>query len=125
MERWLKKEGDSFQRNETICEVTVGGITIGIDMDDPGIVADILVHADKVVPVGTEIVVVTDGQDNYMSYLDKKRVEFADKQRAADFEADFNEKHQPSTPMTCLKAIKHLSKTGKLKLDSGMYILEC
>jgi pyruvate/2-oxoglutarate dehydrogenase complex dihydrolipoamide acyltransferase (E2) component len=116
----LKKEGDHFARNETICEVTVGGITIGIDVDDPGIIADILVHDDKTVPVGTEIVVVADGQENYMEYLEKKRIDFADKQKAAAFEADFQEKHQPSTPLTCLKAIKHLSKTDKLHMDPGI-----
>jgi hypothetical protein len=70
--------------------------------------------------VGTEIVVVADGQENYMEYLEKKRIDFADKQKAAAFEADFQEKHQPSTPLTCLKAIKHLSKTDKLHMDPGI-----
>ena len=34
IERWIKKEGDSFLSTDTICEATLGDLTIGRTIDD-------------------------------------------------------------------------------------------
>lgn len=84
-------------------------------MDDPGVIADILVEDEAVVPVGTDIVVITSGHENYMAYIEKRRLETQDVEKAVDTDADLQEKH-----LSCLKAIRHLVKSEKLVMEKGI-----
>eukprot|EP00602_Paraphysomonas_sp_CaronLab_P010503 CAMPEP_0185027056 /NCGR_PEP_ID=MMETSP1103-20130426/11877_1 /TAXON_ID=36769 /ORGANISM="Paraphysomonas bandaiensis, Strain Caron Lab Isolate" /LENGTH=182 /DNA_ID=CAMNT_0027560899 /DNA_START=143 /DNA_END=691 /DNA_ORIENTATION=- len=118
VDKWFKRAGEAFNRDETICEVTVGGVTIGMDVDDPGIIADILVSDERVVPVGTDIVVVANNRDDYLSYIEKLRIECEEKEKAEQFSENYELTHQVPSTTTLLKAIKHMVRSNKLEAGS-------
>lgn len=71
MEKWLKKEGEHFNAGETICEVTIDGVTLGIDQEQPGIVAEILVAEDSNVHVGKSLAIIVEGDEDYAAFVAK------------------------------------------------------
>ena len=73
VEKWLKKEGDHFHAGETICEVTIEGVTLGIDQKEPGVIAEILASEESEVPVGKSLAIVVGGNEEYEAFVAKYR----------------------------------------------------
>ena len=97
--------------------------------------ADILYQDKCEIPVGTDIMCVVDSQESYIVHIQKKAkaaaasaVAHADTETSATTEEgdpqEDKKEHQESTDIIdCLRAIKHLVKSEKLKLDHGMYTI--
>jgi pyruvate/2-oxoglutarate dehydrogenase complex dihydrolipoamide acyltransferase (E2) component len=119
LERWLKKDGERFNAQETICEITVAGVTIGIDVDEGGILAQRLVDDGAVVPVGTQLGIVVDCHESYMTHFENVRQEASDQQKAAEFTEVYESTHEKTSTKVLLKAIKNLIKDNKIIAGSG------
>lgn len=80
VDRWLKKEGDAFASGESLCEVTVGGVTVGMNIKEAGILARRTAREGQIINVGEEIGLAVDGKAAYMTYIESLRVEAEEKQ---------------------------------------------
>jgi hypothetical protein len=80
VDRWLKKEGDAFASGESLCEVTVGGVTVGMNIKEPGILARRTAREGQIISVGEELGLAVDGKAAYMTYIENLRVEAEEKQ---------------------------------------------
>lgn len=67
---WLKKEGDSVEKGESIYVVEADKVTTEVESPASGILAKILLEADQEVPVLTVVAVITDeGEEVPEKYL--------------------------------------------------------
>lgn len=123
VEKWLKKEGESFAAGETICEVTIDGVTLGIDQKEGGVLADILVPEESDVPVGKTLAIVVERLEDYSAFvakykqLEENDVELPSKPDAVTDQSSPTE--TASTPdtsnnITLIKTVKNLIKTGAI-----------
>lgn len=92
-----------------------------MDVDEDGILAQIIHDKDSVVPVGSEIAVVTNDRESYLSFFEKIRLEKLDEQKALEFAEDFEAKHQKPSATVLMKVIKSLVREGKIKAGSGSF----
>jgi hypothetical protein len=99
--------------------VTVGGVTIGMDVEESGILAHIAVQKDAVVPVGAEIGIVTNNKESYMTFFEKLRIQMMDEQKANEFSEDYESKHQKPSAIVLLKVLKNLIRENKIPAGSG------
>lgn len=60
--RWLKKPGDTVQRNEPIAEIETDKATMEIEAFEGGTITRLLVEEGQVVPVGT-VIAILDGDE--------------------------------------------------------------
>jgi pyruvate/2-oxoglutarate dehydrogenase complex dihydrolipoamide acyltransferase (E2) component len=116
VERWLKKEGESFEAGETLCEVTIDGVTLGIDHKDSGVLAEILVATEEDVPVGKSLAILVDGVEDYEAFVAKfkKLDEESDNEKADNQESTgTTTTANPSqvSNITLIKTVKKLIKT--------------
>jgi len=78
--KWYKKEGDSFNAGDVLCDVETDKATVGFEMVDAGILAKILVPAGtKDVPLGAAVAVVVDDAKDVAAFKDFKAPERAGK----------------------------------------------
>lgn len=130
VEKWIKKEGESFNAEEVICEVTIDGVTLGIEQKEAGVLADILVAEDSEVPVGKTLAIVVNGREDYDSFVAKfKNLEDKSEQAAAgSVEHQITSTTEPSSSetvpvsaespfVTLIKTVKSLVKTGAINED--------
>lgn len=118
MKRWLKAEGDSFNAGDCLCEISFSSISIGYEIEHAGILAKVLVHDGQLVEVDTPIAVYASNQDDYMSYIESKRVEAI---AAEMFQQTKEEKPQKPDKMVLLREIKHLIQNGHIEDGSGKH----
>ena len=45
IDKWLKKEGDFFRAGEALCVVSIGDLTVGINVPTEGYLTRVLHHA--------------------------------------------------------------------------------
>jgi pyruvate/2-oxoglutarate dehydrogenase complex dihydrolipoamide acyltransferase (E2) component len=102
--------------------VTVGGVTLGMNMDSSGILAQIKHENDSVIPVGEEIAVVANNRENYLSYFEKLRLQMIEEQKTKEFNEDYQMKHQKPNTTVLLRVIKSLIREGKIDSGSGKSI---
>jgi pyruvate/2-oxoglutarate dehydrogenase complex dihydrolipoamide acyltransferase (E2) component len=57
---WLKKVGDPVEEGEPICVVDTDKATTELEAPVSGLITEILIQADTVVPVGTVLARLTD-----------------------------------------------------------------
>mmetsp|Transcript_9099 Transcript_9099/g.15383 ORF Transcript_9099/g.15383 Transcript_9099/m.15383 type:complete len:236 (+) Transcript_9099:74-781(+) len=129
VEKWLKKQGDTFTAGETICEVTIDGVTLGIDQKEGGVLADILVAEEADVPVGKTLAIVVNSADDYDAFIAK----FKNLQEDVNEDSTTSEtttstssmKQEPTSTadgasdtshniIILIKAVKNLIKTGAI-----------
>jgi Pyruvate/2-oxoglutarate dehydrogenase complex, dihydrolipoamide acyltransferase (E2) component, and related enzymes len=53
--RWLKKEGDRIEKNESIAEIETDKANVEVPAEDAGVLTQIVVHEGQTVPVGAVI----------------------------------------------------------------------
>ena len=119
VDRWLKKEGDKFVSGEVICEVSLEGLSIGVEIPEDGYIAQILVEEGKTIPAGTIIARYSDSLEDLNEYKDKKRKE----------EEKLNQTHTETISESVkkdtkdlLREIKHLIHSGQIEEGSGKLI---
>ena len=94
-----------------------------MDVDEPGILAQILHEKDALIPVGEQIAIVTNNKESYLSFFEKLRLEKFDEQKALEFAEDFESKHQKPSATVLMKVIKSLVREGKIQSGSGLISL--
>lgn len=112
IDKWLKKEGDSVKSGERLCEVTLDGLTIGVDAPTDGYLAEILIRAEKTIQVKTPIAVFVETNEEFLEHRDSLRV--ASNEHVLQDAVNEVLKEQTSRPDTkiLLREIKHLIQQG-------------
>ena len=114
VERWVKKEGDSFGPNDTICEATLSDLTIGIETAHTGILAKIVCAAGATVNVGEPIAIYVDNKDAYMEFFANQKEE-SEEQEMLHVQETLKVKPDIKT---ILREIKHMISDGTIKEGS-------
>eukprot|EP01022_Parablepharisma_sp_SALTPOND_P008814 TRINITY_DN136_c0_g5_i2.p2 TRINITY_DN136_c0_g5~~TRINITY_DN136_c0_g5_i2.p2 ORF type:complete len:506 (-),score=70.63 TRINITY_DN136_c0_g5_i2:3743-5260(-) len=71
--KWYKKEGDSFNPGDVICDVETDKATVGFEMVDSGVLAKILTpEGTKDIPLGAPVAVVVDEASDVAAFKDFK-----------------------------------------------------
>lgn len=113
LDKWVKNEGDAFDKGEPLAELTLDGITIGLQLKESGILAKRILTEGQVGDVGDAIAIVADTEDTYKQYL--ADVEAAEQAAAA---AEAAKKESPNS-INILRHIKHMIQLGILHDESG------
>ena len=124
MTKWLKTEGDEFNAGDALCEMAVGGISIAYESDRPGVILEKLVNEGQIVPVGSPILNCAINKQAYLDYIDNKRIEAMEAERAAEAkeqQAESKEKSKKPDKLVLMREIKHLIQEGKIDEDSGQF----
>ncbi len=116
MKKWLKAEGETFNSGESLCELSFSSISIAYDTEHSGVLAQILVHDGQMVEVDSPIAVYASTKEDYMTYIDNKRLESIAAEMLADTK---EEKPQKPDKMILLREIKHLIQDGHIEDGSG------
>lgn len=107
-----------------MCEVTIDGVTLGIDHSERGVIAEILVEEEADVPVGKSLAIVVDGVEDYEAFVAKfkKLDEESEEQEKTSENSTTTEQPTSSTTatanqtsnLTLIKIVKHLIKTDAI-----------
>ncbi|CAA22547.1 pyruvate dehydrogenase protein x component, Pdx1 [Schizosaccharomyces pombe] len=62
--KWHFKEGDSFKSGDILLEVETDKATMDVEVQDNGILAKVLIEKGSNIPVGKNIAIVADAEDN-------------------------------------------------------------
>ena len=108
IERWIKKEGETFGPNDTICEATLSDLTIGIETGKTGILAKIVSAAGSTVSVGETIAIFVQDRDAYMSFFAEQMASEVQKEKIQDIAAT----EVKVDAKTILREIKHMITEG-------------
>ena len=113
---WFKKEGESVQEGDSLCQVEVGDLLLEISAPFAGILADIRVNLHQPVRSDAEVAVVCDSQDSYLNYIEASRIRVHDEELIKELEEAKAEKKVEIKPSAglLLREVKHLLQQGKL-----------
>jgi biotin carboxyl carrier protein len=121
---WFKKEGESIQEGESVCQVEVGDLLLEIQSPFTGILADIRVSPHQAVKSDAEVGVVCDSHDAYHNYVEAARIRNHDEELMKELEemkaeakagakAEAKTESKTTAGMV-LREVKHLLQQGKL-----------
>lgn len=114
VDRWLVKEGDACQTGDSLCEVTLGDLTISVDAPRAGVVAEILLPAGQTIKVDEPILQLAASQDAYLAYLDDMRISEHDKGMAEEVAETIEDSAKAPDVKTLLREIRHLIDAKEL-----------
>ncbi len=121
LDKWVKNEGDAVSSKEILCEVTLNGVTIGLSIEQNGILAKKIVNDGQYCDVGADIALIADGKEAYLSYLEALRIAASESEHLHDVEEvrESGVNKQTST-VVILREVKHLIQKGVL--NEGRYL---
>lgn len=124
VERWLKKEGESFTTRDVICEVSLfpSELTIGLNANRSGIVAKLLVPTGKKLLATEHIALLVADQTEYNNYMDEVRENILDEEVLAETTKIIEESKQKPDAKVLLRQIRHLMQEGEIDEHSGKEI---
>lgn len=71
--KWYKKEGDSFEAGDVLCDVETDKATVGFEMVDSGVLAKIIMpEGSKDVPLGAPVAVTVENEGDVAAFKDFK-----------------------------------------------------
>mmetsp|Transcript_24457 Transcript_24457/g.33517 ORF Transcript_24457/g.33517 Transcript_24457/m.33517 type:complete len:226 (+) Transcript_24457:28-705(+) len=114
VDKWLKKEGESFYSGENLCEVSLDDFSVAIDSPRSGIIADIMARKGENVAVGQPIVSFAPDKETYFRYLDSLRIADSESEKIAEVEEVNLESTKKPDASVLLREIKHLVKSGRI-----------
>lgn len=114
VDRWLVKEGDTCQTGDSLCEVTLGDLTISVDAPSAGVVAEILLPPGQTIKVDEPIMQLAANRDVYLAYLDDMRILEHDKGMAEVVAETIEDSNKAPDVKTLLREIRHLIDTKEL-----------
>ena len=122
VDKWFKREGETFKGGENLCEVSLGDISVAVESPRSGVVAELLVEKGEEVDVKKHIIAYCFDKDEYFSYIESQRLASVD----ADMIATSNEVNaeltrKPDTTVL-MREIRHLIQNGKIS-DKGIKVL--
>jgi pyruvate/2-oxoglutarate dehydrogenase complex dihydrolipoamide acyltransferase (E2) component len=123
LDRWLKQEGHPYKKGETLAEITLDGVTIGLQLKEPGVLVKHLLNEGQIAAVGDAMALVADSQEGYMEYLDDLRLSTEEQEDmlALDkkrLEAEAAKELAKSNVMI-LRHIKHMIQHKQLEDETG------
>ena len=111
---WLKHEGENVSEGESICRVEVGDLLLEIEAPFNGIIADKLVEAHCPTRADSDVVVVCDSHDSYMSYFEAARIAAHEAEMVRILEESKAERNVRPSAGIVLREVRHLIQEGKL-----------
>ena len=115
LDKWVKNEGDAVAAKEVLCEVTLNGVTIGLSIEQNGILAKKIVNDGQYCDVGTDIALIADGKEAYLNYLEALRIAASDREHLHDVEeARESGANKQTSTVVILREVKHLIQKGIL-----------
>jgi pyruvate/2-oxoglutarate dehydrogenase complex dihydrolipoamide acyltransferase (E2) component len=118
---WLKKEGDEFRQGERICQVSLDGLTIGVDGPDKGYIAKILVQPNKIVSVDSVLAQYTSTKEEFMSIRESMRLADEDAELQAEVAEVMTEANKKPDNKVLLRELKRLIQNGHIKEGSSKF----
>jgi biotin carboxyl carrier protein len=111
---WIKSEGESITEGESICRVEIGDMLLEIESPFNGLIANILVEQNVPLPVNSELVIVCDGKESYMSYFENSRIAAQEEEMARVIAESQAEREVKPSATIVLKEIRHMLEMGIL-----------
>ncbi len=119
IDKWLKKQGDSFDSSESLCEVSLSDFSLAVDLPTSGYITEIIVHEGETVEADHPIASYVHDKEEYMSYVESKRILVEDSERmAVTKEVEEEKSKQPDTTVM-MREIKHMIQNGVIEEGSG------
>jgi pyruvate/2-oxoglutarate dehydrogenase complex dihydrolipoamide acyltransferase (E2) component len=122
VDKWLKREGESFKSGESLCEVSISGFSLAIDQPTHGIVAEIIANDGKTVDTDHPIASFVLNTEEYLEFVEAKRLLVEDSERMESTKEVQDEKTKKPDTMVLMREIKHLIQHGEIEEGSGEYI---
>lgn len=104
--------------------MTLDGLTIAVDGPDFGYLAEIMIHPNKSVPVGTAIAQYAETKEEFTTFREQLRIKEHEIALKAEAEKVIAPSNKP-TVKTLLRAIKNLINDGKIIEESGKTSQSC
>ena len=118
MNKWFKKVGDEFTKEESLCEITLGDYTVALDCPASGVLAEIRSSQGTSTEADEPIAMFLSNKDEYFSYIEDKRLDAHFEEMVSEIEEIETKKaHAPDT-MQMLRHIKNMIRQGVIK-DKG------
>ena len=121
IDRWFKKEGDKVIAKESICSVTLDGLTIELNTEQDGYLADIIKKVGEEVNVDEPIALYITTKEGFMSYIDAEREASYDEEKLAIIKESTEESIPKFDNKVLLRELKHLIERGILEDGSGSF----
>jgi pyruvate/2-oxoglutarate dehydrogenase complex dihydrolipoamide acyltransferase (E2) component len=121
--KWKKKAGDSFQRGDCLCDITLDRVIVGVDAKDAGILAKIVVSDYQSAPINSTIALLASDMNEYMDFVANEMADSyeAELQEAVNEVAEAKGKKPDMTVL--MRVINHLIKCGSIKQGSGTILI--
>eukprot|EP01035_Chromulina_nebulosa_P018415 gene18415-24119_t len=118
IDKWNKKEGDQFKAGETLCIVTLDGLTVSVDGPVAGVLSQILVKEGVHVVAGSTLAYFAHTKEEYLEYRENLRLEDHDLELLNDIH-EINEiiSQKPDNKIL-LREIKILIQQGDIEDNS-------
>ncbi len=126
VEKWLKKEGETFNGSENVCEVTLkpSDLMIGVNANNPGILAKILIPEGKISSENDPIALLVKDREQYLAYIDDERVESKQEEILIETKDVLEQEKRRPDVKILLRELKHLINEGAIPEDSGKNLLQ-
>lgn len=121
--KWKKKAGDSFQRGDYLCDITLDRVIVGVDAKEAGILAKIVVSDYQSAPINSTIALLASDMDEYMDFLASEMADTYDAEQQEAVNAAAEEKGRKPDMTVLMRVINHLIKCGSIKQGSGMMLI--
>eukprot|EP01041_Mallomonas_annulata_P008758 gene8758-18116_t len=120
VDKWLKREGESIKAKEGICEVTLDGLTIELNTEQDGYLAQVIKQKGDIVTVDEPIAMYVTDKENYLEFIDSEREADREAQLVEKITTDSEEAadKQKIDNKALLREIKYLINEGKIKEGS-------
>lgn len=120
VDKWFKKEGESFLSGDILCEISMDDFTVAVDSPRSGILASIIIPKGKEAEAGESIASYAVDKESYFKYVDSLRVTEHESELIADVEEINEESSKKPDAAILLREIKHLVKNGDIKDKSEL-----
>jgi len=121
--KWKKKAGESFQRGDCLCDITLDRVIVGVDAKEAGILAKIVVSDYQTAPINSTIALLASDMNEYMDFVANEMADSydAELQKAVNEVAEAKGKKPDMTVL--MRVINHLIKCGSIKQGSGKMLI--
>lgn len=109
---------------ERICQVSLDGLTIGVDGPTAGYVAKIFVQPNKTVKVGEILAQYTSTKEEFMSVRESMRLADEDAELQAEVAEVMNKANQKPDNKVLLRELKRLIQNGDIEEGSSKFLID-
>lgn len=126
IDKWLVKEGDPLKEGSSLCQVTIGDISLEVESAGKGILAELLFKPQEKISVGEIIAKYVTTKEEYIDFLETQRLNLQDNSKYVDAkEAIIENSKRPDKKNskrpgknTLLKVIRNLISDGYIEEGS-------